>query len=160
MRYCTAAESLVLKDRISVMPGKLSSTTIGSRVDLSLDRHRECNPQYSYLSGAPGSLTYSIIGPRADPTLYRRRESPPQKSHLYHTRATLTYCHQISRTSTTAPPLRASVPEIASPWFSSISRVLSSDLEVIRHCTTAERSVPWADSLRILVCSSTSKHLT
>jgi hypothetical protein len=105
-------------------------------------------------------LLHSIIGPRADPTLYRRRESPPQKSHLYHTQATLTYCHQISRTSTTAPPLRASVPEIASPWFSRISRELSSDFEVIRHCTSAERSVPWADSLRILVCLSTSKHLT
>jgi hypothetical protein len=57
IQYFTGAESLVLKDRISVIPGKLSSTTIGSRVYLSLDRHRECNPQYSYLNGAPGPLT-------------------------------------------------------------------------------------------------------
>jgi hypothetical protein len=95
-------------------------------------------------------LLHSIIGPRADPTLYRRRESPPQKSHLYHIQGTLTHCHRISHASTTAPPLRAPVPEIASPWFPSISRVLPSNFELIRHCTAAERSVPWADDLEML----------
>jgi hypothetical protein len=84
----------------------------------------------------------TAIGFRVHLPLHHRREYPPRRCYLYETQAIFTCCHLMPSPSTIAPPLRVSAPRTASPWLSSASDVLLSDLASIHHRTTSERVVP------------------